>query len=79
MWKSRKSLYNILFANAAEMFIKFYILNCVVAWIHHTEFDLIQSELQPHANEKWFTTIDDHKIYLNKGRVENTVGLKPLT
>ena len=52
------------------MFIKFYILHCVFAWIHHTEFDLIQSEFQPHANEKWFTTIDDHKIYLNKGRVK---------
>ena len=69
----------MLFANAIEMFIKFYLFRCVFAWIHQTEFDLIQSEFQPHANEKWFTTIDDHKIYLNKGRIENTSGSKPLT
>jgi len=63
----------MLFANAIEMCIKFYLLHCVFAWIHHTEFDLIQSE--PHANEKWFAS-DDHKIYLSKGRVENTSGSK---
>ena len=56
----------MLFANAIEMFIKFYFLHCVFAWIHHTEFDLIQSEFQPYTNEKWFAS-DDHKIYLSKG------------
>ena len=68
----------MLFANAIEMFIKIYLLHCVFAWIHHTEFDLIQSEFQPYTNEKWFAS-DDHKIYLSKGRLENTGGSKLLT
>ena len=59
----------MLLANAIEMFIKFYLFNCVFAWIHHTEFDLIHGD--SHYYEKWFD-IDDHKIYLNKGRVQNT-------
>ena len=58
----------MLLAKAAnEMFIKIYLLKCVFAWIHHTEFDLIHGD--SHYYEKWFD-IDDHKIYLNKGRVK---------
>ena len=69
----RKSLYNTLFANAIEMFIKFYLLHCVFAWIHQTEYDFIQSE--HHSNEKSFAS-DDHTIYLSKGRLENRLSQK---